>query len=117
MGNMGTNYYEFANVNDVEVLLDPGTMSVEARLLLVDGEDKIEMTLDSNVYENKLGDFMLHTGLNDKYKDTAEKVMSKVSEKTVVIGGFTQFTLKSKYKKKLTDAVKLEEKLGNYMPN
>lgn len=111
------NYYKFTKVNECEVLVDPGTMSVEPRLLLVNGEEKVEMTLDSNIYENKLGDFMLHTGLTDEQKEIAEKVMSKVAEKTVEVGGFTQFTLKSKYKKLLTDAVRKEEQLGNYMPN
>lgn len=111
-----TNYYDFAQVDDIKVLLDPGTMSFEPRLLFMDGKKKVEMTLNSNIYENLLGEFMLHTGLGGEYKEIAERVMNEVASNVEQLDYWKMFTLKSKYKAKLMNAIKEEEKLGNYMP-
>lgn len=108
------NLREFANVNDVEVLLYPGNVSIEPVLLFKEGKQLVEMTLSSNIYENELGTFVFHTGLSDKRKSIAETVMNELSSDIENVGELIMFTLKPEYQKKLNAIVQEEEESGRY---
>ena len=52
-----SNFYfcKFGQVEDIEVIIYPGNMSIEPVLFIMDGKKKVEITLSSNIYENDLG--------------------------------------------------------------
>ena len=93
---------EFTKIKNVEVLLQPGNMSVEPKLFFKENGKLVGMTLDSNEYENELGEFRLHTGLSGEQKVTAESIMNELAVNVEQVGHWTDFTLKPKYMKKLT---------------
>ena len=109
-----SNFPKFAQVDDIEVFLYPGNMSIEPALFIKDGNKNVEITLDSNIYENDLGEFMLHTGLSGDYRDAANKVMRELAAEVVDLEYFIKYTLKPEYKEKLMSIIEEEEKLGRY---
>lgn len=96
-----TKIHKFANVNGLQVMLRPGNMSVEPMLLFKENEELIEMTLDSNIHENGLGEFMFHEGLHGEQKENAETIMNELADNIREIGHFRIFTLKDKHKEQL----------------
>lgn len=99
------NFLKFANVNGVEVMLYPGNMSVEPTLLFKDEDEFVKMTLDSNIYENELGEFMFHEGLSDQRKVVAERIMNELASNVEQLTYVRMFTLKPAYKDKLMKVI------------
>lgn len=109
-----SNFPKFAQVDDIEVFIDPGMVSVEPVLFIMDGKKRVEITLNSNIYENSLGEFMLHTGLSGEYRDAANKVMKELAAEVEHLDYFINYTLKPEYKEKLMSIIEEEEKSGRY---
>ncbi|MEJ8767510.1 hypothetical protein WKU33_16940 [Oceanobacillus sp. HCA-5259] len=111
-----SNFYfcKFGQVEDIEVIIYPGNMSIEPVLFIMDGKKKVEITLSSNIYENDLGEFMLHTGLSGEYRDAANKVMRELAAEVVDLEHFIKYILKPAYKEKLMSIIEEEEKSGRY---
>lgn len=109
-----SNFPKFAQVEDIEVFIYPGNMSVEPALFIMDGKKRVEITLNSNIYENDLGEFMLHTGLSGEYRVAANKVMKELAAEVVDLEHFINYTLKPAYKEKLMRIIEEEEKSGRY---
>lgn len=108
------NYQKFATVDNVEVVLYPGKVSIEPVLLFKDEDEFVEMTLSSNVYENELGKFVFHEGLSDERKVIAEKIMNELSSDVERVGDLLMFQLNPEYQEKLTNAIRTEVEEGRY---
>lgn len=107
-------YVEFAQVNDIEVLLYPGTVSIEPELFIKDGDKVVSITLSSGIYENLYEEFFLAEFLPEKYKKMAKVVVDELATEVTKVGEFTQFTLKPEYKEKLMKAIDEKDKMDGY---
>lgn len=107
-------YVPFAHVDGIDVLLYPGTISIEPGLYLKDGDKKICMTINSTIYENALEEFFLQTLLSEPYLEMANKVVDELAGGTTKVGLFTMFTLKRAYKEKLLKIIDEHDKLNGY---
>lgn len=109
-----SNFQKFAQIDNMEVFIYPGMVSVEPELFIMDGKKKVAITLNSNIYENDLGEFMLHTGLFGDYRDAANKVMRELAAEVEHLDSFIKYTLKPEYKEKLMSIIEEEVKQGRY---
>lgn len=100
-----SRFHKLAQVDDIEVLIDPGTINVEPRLLFKDGNKNIDFTLDSNLYENDLGEFMLNRRASEVHKDVIDKILDEIVHEMEDLGNITWFNLKQKYEVKVIEIV------------
>lgn len=107
-------YFNFAEVDGFEVLLDAGKLSHDPELFIKDGKHLIPITISSGEYENDYGEFMFKELVPDKYKELAYKIMDEISCKKERIGFFLKFTLKPEYEKRLMEAIEENDKAGEY---
>lgn len=100
------NLQEFAMVDDIEVLVTPGDMSNEPRLFMKDGKKNVCITVNSNEYENRIGEFFINDAMSEVYQEKAFKVMNALSCETEDLEVFTMFTLNDEYHEKLMEMVR-----------
>lgn len=99
---------KFAQIDDIEVLVQPGNMSREPELFMKDKEKNkyVSITIDSHEYENSLGEFFIRDRMFNDYQEDALKVMNELAEKVEDLGSFRLFTLKNNYYEKLMSIVR-----------
>ena len=94
-----------AKVEAIDVYVDPGYLSIEPRIYIVeDGKDKT-ITRSSGELENDFDEFMLDTSLSGELRVKANKVMAELAKENSIKDfskrGMLKFTLKDEYAKKL----------------
>lgn len=98
---------EFLVIEGIEVYVDPGYLSIEPRIYLVENGRNKTITRSSGEFENNFNEFMLDTSLAGELKIKADKIMTELAKENSIEDfserGMLKFTLKDKYAKKLTE--------------
>ena len=104
-------------VDGIEIYVDPGYLSIEPRIYIMENGRNKTITRSSGELENDFNEFMLDVSLIGDLKLKADKVMTELAKENSIEDfserGMLRFILKDKYTEKLTkikDALTKEEK-------